>query len=130
VPPAVLWFRRDLRLADHEALAAAVAGHSTIVGLFVVDPLFSRRAGAPRLAFLHDSLRALDAAMGGALLVRHGDPSDAVRAVAAEVGASTVFVSKDFAPYGRERDAAVVDALRADGRQLRGVGSPYAVEPG
>jgi deoxyribodipyrimidine photo-lyase len=128
--PTVLWFRRDLRLGDHAALAAAAAEGGDVVALFVVDPLFTRRAGGPRRAFLHDCLRALDEATGGALVVRHGDPTAVVPAVAAEVGASTVFVTKDFGPYGRERDGAVADALRAAGRSLRGVGSPYAVEPG
>ena len=55
---------------------------------------------------------------------------DEVPAIAEEVGADTVFVSKDFAPYGRRRDEQVADALRGSGRRLRGVGSPYAVEPG
>jgi deoxyribodipyrimidine photo-lyase len=125
-----MWFRRDLRLGDHAALAAAVADGGDVVGMFVVDPLFTARAGAARRAFLHDCLRELDSAMGGALVVRHGDPTAVVPAVAAEAGAEAVFVTKDFGPYGRERDAAVADALRAAGRRLRGVGSPYAVEPG
>ncbi|HEX6786109.1 MAG TPA: deoxyribodipyrimidine photo-lyase, partial [Acidimicrobiales bacterium] len=49
--PAVVWFRRDLRLADHPALAAAAAD-GPVVPLFVLDPLFLSRSGAPRLAFL------------------------------------------------------------------------------
>ena len=43
---------------------------------------------------------------------------------------TTVFVSRDYAPYGRDRDAAVAAALRSAGRTLQGVGSPYAVAPG
>ena len=41
VPTSLLWFRRDLRLADHPALLAALdsAGpDGDVVGLFVVDP--------------------------------------------------------------------------------------------
>ena len=69
-------------------------------------------------------------ATGGALAVRHGDPVEEVPALAAEIGADTVYVAKDFAPYGRRRDETVADALRSADRQLRGIGSPYAVEPG
>ena len=51
-------------------------------------------------------------------------------AVAAEVGASTVFATGDCAPYGRRRDARVAAALAAAGRALVRTGSPYAVSPG
>jgi deoxyribodipyrimidine photo-lyase len=128
--PAVVWFRRDLRLGDHPALAAALGEARRVLGLFVLDPVLVRTSGRPRLAHLADSLAALDAAMGGCLVVRRGAPGDVVPAVAAEVGATTVYVSKDYAPYGRRRDAEVAARLQADGRRLRGVGSPYAVEPG
>ena len=125
---SIVWFRRDLRLSDHPALAAALA-EGDVLPLFVLDPAFER-AGAPRRALLHDCLRALDEATGGALVIRHGDPADEVAAIAEEVGADTVYVSKDFAPYGRRRDEQVADILRGSGRRLRGIGSPYAVEPG
>ena len=123
-----MWFRRDLRLRDHPALVEACAGGG-VLPLFVVDPAFDG-AGAARRALLHDCLAALDEATGGALVVRRGDPVDEIPAVAEEVDAQTVFVSRDFGPYGRRRDEAVADALRGAGRRFRGVGSPYAVDPG
>ncbi|HET7720615.1 MAG TPA: deoxyribodipyrimidine photo-lyase [Acidimicrobiales bacterium] len=126
---AVLWFRRDLRLADHLALVEA-AGAGPVVPLFVLDPALLGPAGAPRTAFLFRCLRALDESMGGRLVVRHGDPVEVVPAVAAEAGAATVFVSADFGPYGRRRDQDVATSLRAAGRRLVGIGSPYAVDPG
>ncbi|MEM9516630.1 MAG: deoxyribodipyrimidine photo-lyase [Actinomycetota bacterium] len=129
---AVMWFRRDLRLADHPALCAAAAEHDVVVPLFVVDPRFDR-AGAPRRAFLHDCLLSLDADItnqAGSLIVRHGDPVEVVPHLAAAVGADAVYVTRDYGPYGRHRDAAVAEQLTADGRALRGVGTPYAVMPG
>jgi hypothetical protein len=36
--PAVVWFRRDLRLSDHPALAKACRRHDCVVPLFVWDP--------------------------------------------------------------------------------------------
>jgi deoxyribodipyrimidine photo-lyase len=125
---SIVWFRRDLRLSDHPGLAAALAEGETMA-LFVDDPAFASH-GAARRALLHDCVAALRHAMGGALVVRRGDPASVVPAVADEVDAAAVFVSKDFGPYGRRRDASVAEALRADGRSLRGVGSPYAVDPG
>ena len=127
--PSVLWFRRDLRLADHPALSIAAAD-GPVVPLFVLDPRFLSRAGAPRLAFLFRGLAALDESMGGGLVVRTGDPLDVVPAVAAEAGAAAVHVTADFGPYGRRRDDGAARVLAADGRRLVGTGSPYAVAPG
>ncbi|MGH8861579.1 MAG: cryptochrome/photolyase family protein [Jatrophihabitantaceae bacterium] len=125
----VLWLRRDLRLGDHPALRAAAAS-GPVVALFVLDPALLDPAGAPRVAFLHRTLRDLDARLrgrGGALLVRRGDPVEVVAQVVAECDASSVHVSADFGPYGARRDAAVERAL---GVPLVRTGSPYAVSPG
>ena len=101
--------------------------------MFVVDPAFAA-SGAPRMAYLHEALRSLDASIrersGAGLVIRHGDPVEVIPALAAAVGASTVFVTRDYTPYGRRRDAAVIEALSRDERHLKGVGSPYAVPPG
>lgn len=131
---AVLWFRRDLRLADQPALLAA-AQVGEVVALFVLDPVLLRAAEAtPRLAFLLRSLRALDAELrrsyGGGLIVRTGDPGQVVPAVAAEVAAGQVHVSADFGPYGARRDAEVERRLAERGGVLVRTGSPYAVSPG
>ncbi|MSV96913.1 MAG: deoxyribodipyrimidine photo-lyase [Actinobacteria bacterium] len=124
-----MWFRRDLRLADNEALVAAARAGS-VTPLFVIDPKFFERSGAPRLVFLLRNLQELNKSMGGVLVVRTGNPVDVVCAVAQEVGATEVFAAKDFAPYGQARDAQVDAALRKVGAELRSVGSAYAVDPG
>jgi deoxyribodipyrimidine photo-lyase len=130
---AIMWFRRDLRIGDHPALTAAAAEGGRVLPVFVVDPVFDR-AGAPRRAYLHDCLTSLDRSIresgGRGLVVRNGNPAEAIGALASEAGASEVYVSRDYGPYGRERDAAVAAGLRESGRHLRGVGSPYAVPPG
>ncbi len=101
--------------------------------MFVVDPTFDS-AGAPRRAYLHDCLTALDASIrahdGDGLVIRCGDPAEVIPALANELDASTVCVSRDYSPYGRRRDGVVAERLASDGRKLRGVGSPYAVDPG
>ncbi|MGI9645107.1 MAG: cryptochrome/photolyase family protein [Ilumatobacteraceae bacterium] len=128
-----MWFRRDLRLADHPALMTAATDHDGVVPVFVLDPTFAW-AGAPRLAFLHDCLASLDASIrrqsDHALVVRRGDPTEVIPAIAEEIDASTVYVTRDYTPYGRRRDARVAERLRGVDRHLRGVGSPYAVAPG
>jgi deoxyribodipyrimidine photo-lyase len=127
--PTILWFRRDLRCHDHPALRAA-GDAGPVLALFVLDPLLWERAGPVRRARLAASLTALDAELGGRLLVVTGAPETAVPAVAAAVDAAEVHVSSDHGPYGARRDAAVAAVLEGAGRSLVATGSPYAVSPG
>src|SRR5690348_10301278 len=116
-PPAVMWFRRDLRLRDNPALLAAAA-EGRVIPLFVVDPALWEPAGEVRRAYLSRSLASLDAALrgqGGRMVVRHGDPVDVLPRVAAEVAATTIHVSADLGPYGRRRDERVEAALAERG---------------
>jgi deoxyribodipyrimidine photo-lyase len=115
---AVVWFRRDLRVHDLPALVAACAAADEVAPLFVFDPaLLGGRWPSPnRVAFLLESLRALDDALrarGSRLHLRFGRPVAVVPAFVAESGADAVFVSRDYTPYGRQRDAAVARALGA-----------------
>ena len=57
--PAVLWFRRDLRLADHPALLAAAEADSEVLACSVLDPRLKASSGSRRLQYLYDSLREL-----------------------------------------------------------------------
>ncbi|MFM7756390.1 MAG: cryptochrome/photolyase family protein [Actinomycetota bacterium] len=127
---AIMWFRRDLRLNDNPALLAALADHSDVLPLFIVDPFLVSRSGRPRLAYMSAALSALDTALDGALTIRIGDPVEVIPDLAADLDCHDVYVAKDFAPYGQRRDREVAARLTAAGCRLRGVGSPYAVDPG
>jgi deoxyribodipyrimidine photo-lyase len=125
----VTWFRRDLRLADHPALCAA-ATSGDVVGLFVVEPRLWDAAGPARRAWVAASVRALQDATDGALVVKVGDPTVVVPEVASAVGAGTVHVTAETTPGGRARDARVAAALAGVGVVGQPDGSPYAVMPG
>ena len=119
---AVHWFRRDLRLGDHRALARATEAARGALCLFVLDPEILGRAdtGAARVHHLCGALRELDRGLrerGSALVVRHGDPVAVVPAFAREAGAALVTAVRDAEPHARRRDEAVGAALgRAGGR--------------
>jgi deoxyribodipyrimidine photo-lyase len=123
---AVMWFRRDLRLADNPALLDAAAV-GDVLGVFVLDPLLWKRSGDRRRAHLAASLRSLSDSMGGRLVVRTGDPVEVIPALARECEAVSVHVSADYAPYGSSRDREVEASLNCP---LVATGSPYAVAPG
>lgn len=127
---AVVWFRRDLRVADQPTFLAAADAADRALALFVLDPALLAPSGAARANFLFGCLRELDEALGGRLLVVKGDPADVVPRIATAVDAQTVHVAADYGPYGRERDEQVEKALAEDGVELVRTGSPYAVAPG
>ncbi|MDP2774817.1 MAG: deoxyribodipyrimidine photo-lyase [Nocardioides sp.] len=125
--PAVMWFRRDLRLRDNPALLEACAD-GDVLPLFVLDPALRGPAGPARRSYLGASLRSL--ADDLPLAVVTGDPVRRVVQAAVEVGAERVHVAADFGPYGHARDLAVEQALAEAGAELVRTGSPYAVAPG
>ena len=73
----VVWFKRDLRVADHEALAAA-AERGPVLALYVFEDelLAAPEADRGHYGFVLDALGALDAALrrlGARLTVRRGE---------------------------------------------------------
>jgi deoxyribodipyrimidine photo-lyase len=113
---AIWWVRRDLRLADNQALASALAHAETVIPTFVLDPVLlnSPYAGPKRVAFLFGGLRQLDAdlrARGSRLVVRRGEPLAELRALLEDSGATHIFAEEDHSPYARQRDARVAEAL-------------------
>jgi len=107
--PAIVWFRRDLRLADNPAFSAATRTNDTVIALFVADHRLWR-PGSVRTTMLAAHLAALDdqlAARGGRLRVHTGDPVEVVPAIGRTVGADAVYVNEDYSPYAIRRDAAV-----------------------
>ncbi len=116
VTTTVVWFRRDLRLHDHPALAGAQADGDRIAPLFVIDERLQagRFRSANRLWFMRGSVSALATALevrGAPLSVVRGDPSEIVPAFATAVGAGRVVASRDYTPYGRGRDDRVAAEL-------------------
>ena len=125
---SVLWLRRDLRLADSPALMAARGAADEVLPLFVLDDALRGPSGAPRLAFLYRCLRELEERTQGRLRLQTGRPEQVVPRVVRELSATSVHISSDHAPYGRERDERVAAALCDV--PLVPTGSPYAVTPG
>ncbi len=57
---SIIWFRRDLRLADNAALLAGIR-QGEVIPAFVIDPVLlnSDRVGAKRVAWLAANVREL-----------------------------------------------------------------------
>lgn len=131
VDRTIMWFRRDLRLADNPALLAAAA-EGAVIPLFVFDPAFGQAVRfTPRWHYLLRTVHTLQSALaqrGAQLIIRTGKPAEVLPDLVARTSAVSVHISADFSPYGAARDRAVEQALN-DVPLVR-TGSPYAVTPG
>jgi deoxyribodipyrimidine photo-lyase len=117
---AIVWFRRDLRLADHVALERAARAGRRIVCAFVLDPELLRgpRVGAPIVSFFFDSLAELRGRLrerSSDLAVLEGDFATELRGLARRTGATALYYNVDYERAAIERDRRVSEALRAGG---------------
>jgi len=134
VSAAVVWFRRDLRLADNPAVSAACAGGRPIIPLYIHAP---EEAGdwAPGAAsdwWLHHSLEALAGELrrhGLTLVLRRGPSADTLAAVVHETGAGAVHWNRLYEPAFIERDRRIKQTLRAQGLEVGSHNAALLHEP-
>ena len=125
----IVWFRRDLRLADNRTLRRALDECDEIIPLFVVDDRCWEAAGANRRWFLAGCLADLDEQLDGRLVVRHDDPVTALTDLVHRYSVTRLYRAADAGPAGRRRDAEVDDALREQIETVV-VDQPYVVALG
>ena len=123
---SIIWFRRDLRVSDHPALLAAISESPEIVPVFILDPKLIKTGGSKRLAYLGQSLRALDESLNNSLQIIAGDQLTVLKDLQKKYDAEGVHISAEYEPYGAKRDKNIEEG----GIKLIRTGSPYAVAPG
>ena len=128
--PVLLWFRRDLRLADQPALAAACAD-GPVIPVYILDddaPKHHAMGGASRW-WLHHSLDRLAADLkekGSRLILRRGKSAEVLAKLAEETGATRVHCIRHWEPWWRNAERAVAKTLELcchDGNYLARPGS-------
>ncbi|MGE3774196.1 MAG: deoxyribodipyrimidine photo-lyase [Gammaproteobacteria bacterium] len=111
----IVWFRRDLRLADHGPLAAASARGGPIVPVYVDDDAGDPWApGAASRVWLHHSLASLArdlAARGSPLVLRRGPTAEVLEALVGETGAEALAFNRRHEPHERAREKRVAARL-------------------
>ena len=123
---SIIWFRRDLRINDHPALLAAIESADQVLPIFILDKTKIQEAGEKLLAYMGQSLRALDESLGNRLHIIEGDQVEVLKELIAQYQVQEVHISAEYERYGAERDSRV----EAAGIKLVRTGSPYAVTPG
>ncbi|MEM7496065.1 MAG: deoxyribodipyrimidine photo-lyase [Myxococcota bacterium] len=115
---SLVWFRQDLRVADHPALWHAREQRRPVAAVYVLDdvtPGAWRLGGASRW-WLHHGLGALTESLdklGIPLVLRRGVAHDVVPALARTLNARLVTWHRLVEPFSREQERLVQARLRA-----------------
>ncbi len=130
-PPALVWFRQDLRLSDNPALTAAVASGRPIIPVFILEPE-ALPGGASQwwlLGSLATLRRSLAATGGGTLLLRRGDARTLIPQIMAETGADAILWNRCYDPRSIARDSALKSSLQASGIEVESFNGSLLAEP-
>lgn len=129
--PIIVWLRRDLRLADHGALAAAAGSGRPVIAVFINDEVVEGLGAAPKWRLglaVAEFGRALDA-LGARLVLRRGRALEVLRALVAETGAGVVYWQRAYDPDSKARDTAVKAGLKDDGVDAQSFSGQLLFEP-
>ncbi len=134
MPTTIVWFRRDLRLGDHPALAAALRRGGAVLPVYVHAPEEEGAwaPGAASRAWLHFSLKALAAALaerGSRLILRRGASLETLLSVIEESGADAVYWCRRYEPAAIARDRRLKAALRSRGIAAESFNGALLCEP-
>lgn len=110
---SLVWFKRDLRVADHPALVAAAA-RGRVLPVYIVEPALWAQpdASARQWGFVAECLADLRrdlAAQGQPLLIRVGDAVEVLARFRAKTGFSHIFSHEETGndwTYARDRRVA------------------------
>ncbi|PTX56182.1 deoxyribodipyrimidine photo-lyase [Litoreibacter ponti] len=115
--PILFWFRRDLRLGDHEGLTAAAETGRPVIPVFICDEVVESHGAAPKWRLglgVEHFAQTLDG-IGSKLILRRGRALDVLRALIEETGAGAVWWSRAYDPDAIARDKGVKETLKDDG---------------
>jgi deoxyribodipyrimidine photo-lyase len=130
----IVWFRRDLRLRDNPALAAAIKRGGAVVPIYIFDDVAEGkwRDGAASRWWLHHSLVSLDAdlrARGSRLVVLRGDSAKILSALLKQQGADAVYWNRRYEPAAVSRDRALKAELVNAGYEVNDFNASLLFEP-
>lgn len=114
---ALFIFRRDLRLSDNTALAAAAHEAEEVVPCFIFDPRQYEEENSyrslPGLQFLIESLNDLEesiSSLKGKLYYGDGKAEEVIPALALHLDCDAIFFNKDYTPFSKNRDLKISKA--------------------
>ncbi len=133
-PRTLVWFRRDLRVADHPALHEAVRKGGVIIPVYIHedDPSSEWADGGATRWWLHHSLNRLDQTirdLGGRLILRTGPPDEILPALVRETNANAVYWNRLYEPECVKRDTLIKRSLMERGLDVQSFNGNQLLEP-
>ena len=131
---AIVWFRKDLRLADHPALDAALQANKEIIPVFIWDKEEGGNwsPGAASRWWLHHSLESLSSSitkLGGTLILTQGNAAHVLPELAKAHQTNQVFYGRCYDPAGIATQEAVEEACDLQGINTESFNSSLLQEP-
>jgi deoxyribodipyrimidine photo-lyase len=128
--PSIHWFRQDLRLSDNPAFSAA-CDVGAVLPVYILD---DDNAGLDRMGsasrwWLHQSLCALNADLGGKLRVFRGNPLEIIPTLIKASGADLVCWNRCYEPWRIARDTAMKAGLEESGIAVQSYNGSLLWEP-
>jgi len=120
---AIIWFRRDLRLADNAALDHALKNADRVLPIYIHSPEDDDdwAPGAASRWWLHHSLAALQESLarrGSRLVIRRSPSLAALRDLIRETGATLVCFNRLYEPARLAADQTIEQMLRREGVEV------------
>ncbi len=132
--PIIVWFRKDLRLADNRALSAAKDHGGPIIPVYIREenaPSSGALGGAQEW-WLHHSLEALSSALekaGSRLILCSGKAETVLKSLLEETGAGAIFWNRRYDPQGMATDSHLKKKFRDDGFEVESFAGHLLHEP-
>ena len=130
----IVWFRKDLRLQDNPAFAAAVNTGEPVLPVYIHAPAEEGEwsPGAASNWWLHHALQSLAVALGDfglSLIIREGPSLASLHQLAAAVSAKTVYWNRRYEPLVIKRDKTIKAELCKSGLEAKSFNASLLFEP-
>jgi deoxyribodipyrimidine photo-lyase len=130
----IIWYQRDLRIADHLGLASASQLCDAVLPVYILSKWNQHHnwTGSKRQQFLCDCLASLSAGLrelGGRLIIRSGSALDAIRTLIIESRAEILFLQKALDPHGRKVEADITTMCAAMGVKVHSFQDVCLLDP-
>jgi len=130
--PVIVWFRRDLRIADNPALSEAVKTGRPVICLYIYETDTSRPWGAASLVWLHYSLMSLAEDLkkiSCKLYLRKGSARRILDEVITDTGAEYIYWNRRYETAARSRDKLIKTRLAQRGIGVKSFRANLLSEP-
>ena len=132
--PVILWFRKDLRMADNRALAAAKDHGGPVIPVYIREENGGTTGalGGAQEWWLHHSLEALSTALdkaGSRLILLSGKAETVLQKLLDDTGAGTIFWNRRYDPQGMDIDSDIKKNFRDAGLEVESFAGHLLHEP-